>query len=154
MNAALIRAAFTYDPKTGVFDRCDPSRKRRPHTGTVNHRKDTSYAALCINGKKVYAHRAAWMYVHGDLPPGLVIDHINGNGLDNRIENLRAVTKTVNQRNRRSIRDGKLVGVYYVSQRDGFKVQFCSRNVGWSRDFFEACCIRKSLEARHLSIVR
>jgi len=41
-----------------------------------------------------------YMYHHGHLPPEpLVIDHINRNRFDNNIENLRAVTKSENQRN-------------------------------------------------------
>lgn len=146
MNAERLRQHFSYDPQTGAFTRLGRSRMRRPHVGTSNRRKDTAYAVLCIDGKKVYAHRAAWMLVHGDIPDGLVIDHINGDGQDNRLSNLRAVTKALNQRNRRSSRGGALHGVH--AHRGGFIVQCANRYVGWSRDFFEACCMRKSAEAR------
>jgi hypothetical protein len=147
MNAEVIRSHFTYDPETGAFERIDSSRKRRQHTGAQNRRKDTSYHVLTIDGKKLYAHRAAWLHVHGHIPDGMVIDHINGNGLDNRLCNLRAVSQAVNQRNRRSIRAGGLAGVYYVARSDGYTVQVSGKHIGWSKDFFEACCMRKSYEA-------
>lgn len=59
-------------------------------------------------------HRAVWVYHHGDIPPGMVIDHINGNPSDCRVGNLRCVPDRVNQMNRRSSRRGssvKYIGV-------------------------------------------
>ncbi len=54
-----------------------------------------------IDRRKLLLHRAAWLYVYGSWPAG-VIDHINGVKHDNRIANLRDVTRSENQHNRRS----------------------------------------------------
>lgn len=62
------------------------------------------HAVKCGSGK-FYARREN-VYMHrelmaGQLEDGLVVDHINGNGLDNRRENLRVVTPAQNTRNLR-----------------------------------------------------
>jgi hypothetical protein len=60
------------------------------------------------------AHRLAWFYVFGVWPTGQ-IDHINGNRLDNRIENLRDVPKQINSENTRKARSDSLSGIQGVA---------------------------------------
>ena len=56
-----------------------------------------SVKAIGIN--RIAAHRAAWIIYHGKNPVG-VIDHINEDKKDNRIENLRDVSVSHNSFNR------------------------------------------------------
>ena len=44
-------------------------------------------------------HRVIWMIHNGEITDGLVIDHINRDKFDNRIENLRVVTQKENCEN-------------------------------------------------------
>lgn len=149
MTPEQAREHFSYDPLTGAIERLDSSLKRRAHTGTLNRRKDTSYVVLCVARKKLYAHRIAWLIAVGSIPPDMVIDHIDGDGTNNRLSNLRAVSKTINQRNRRRPHNGSVTGVAGVTpHRGGFVVYLPAGYAGWKKDFFEACCIRKSGEAR------
>jgi hypothetical protein len=53
------------------------------------------YAVTQIDGKTTYLHRLITK-----APKGMDVDHINGDGLDNRRCNLRVVTHAVNQQNR------------------------------------------------------
>lgn len=41
-------------------------------------------------------HRAVWAWYYGEVPQGLVIDHINNNKQDNRLENLQLLTQGAN----------------------------------------------------------
>lgn len=54
------------------------------------------YWRLNIQRKAHLAHRIIWEMVNGPIPAGAVIDHINGNAKDNRIENLRLATISQN----------------------------------------------------------
>lgn len=50
------------------------------------------------NSLHQYAHRIVWEAVHGPIPDGYQVDHLNGVKHDNRIANLDAVTQSENAR--------------------------------------------------------
>lgn len=58
------------------------------------------YRHLSIERKRHFFHRIVFFYHHGYLPK--YIDHINRNKSDNRIENLRAATCSLNGFNRKA----------------------------------------------------
>ena len=106
----LLRKLLNYDPDTGVL-----TWKARPlsmfSTDSQGKRWNSRYAgklAFTANadgyklgkvfGASFRAHRVAWAIHHGEWPSG-EIDHINRVKSDNRIANLRDVTKSENMRN-------------------------------------------------------
>lgn len=98
-NAARARELFHYDAATGLFWWRDNSNKnRRMHTA-VGHVIKTGYRYIVVDGKRYRAHRLAWLYFYGEWPSG-ELDHINGDRDDNRITNLRIVTRVQNLANR------------------------------------------------------
>lgn len=58
------------------------------------------YRYIVIKKRYYLAHRLIWVMVNGRFPEN-EIDHINGNSIDNRIENLRDVSTSVNHKNYR-----------------------------------------------------
>jgi len=65
----------------------------------VGTRNNAGYRQAMIKGKLYLEHRLIWFYVNGKWPDG-ILDHINRDKQDNRIENLRESTYELNQRNR------------------------------------------------------
>lgn len=91
LTAQRLRELLHYNPETGIFTR--PASLRRA-AGSV---KKDGYRQISVGGKKHYAHRLAWLYMHDEWPD--VIDHINGTRDDNRAANLRNVSHSGNNQN-------------------------------------------------------
>ena len=123
LTAERLREVFDYDPDTGMFRRKvieGPGCKQMlvgwtlgTNSGGVRNR---GYKKINVDGTQYRAHRLAWLYVYGSWPKQ-EIDHINGSRADNRIANLRDVSTSVNQQNRRRPQSNNRSGVLGVSMR-------------------------------------
>ena len=120
VTAERLRELLDYDAETGLF-RWRVHRARGAKPGMVAgkpHRK--GYTQIKVDGRLYYAHRLAWLHTFGRWP-ALEIDHINGSKADNRLANLREVTRAQNswnlQRAPRSNRTTGVLGVCVVPSR-------------------------------------
>ena len=82
------------------------------------------YLKVSILGKSILLHRLVWALANNEWPTG-EIDHINGDRLDNRLENLRNVTPAENRRNmaRRSDNTSGCSGVIWDKAKRKWVVQ-------------------------------
>lgn len=97
-----INEYLNYNANTGIFT-WKIGRRGRAKVGTVAGTKHPKgYIRISLNHIDYLAHRLAWIAVNGEIHEDLVIDHINGDRSDNRIDNLRMVTGHQNANNRHS----------------------------------------------------
>ena len=153
----LLHKMFHYDRETGRLTR-KISRSNRVKVGTepgyiTGYGYRMIHLAVGERKLKIHAHRIIWAMVYGKFPENQ-IDHINGNRLDNRIENLRSVKNRENGKNQklRSTNKTGIHGLYWDAINEAWTVQIYFDNkkiwLGRHKDFFDAACVRKSAEVR------
>jgi len=75
------------------------------------------YCLVGFQNKRMYFHRLIYILSKkADIPAGHMLDHVDGDKLNNNIENLRIVTNRENLQNRESHRLGSLVGASFYKR--------------------------------------
>lgn len=112
-TAERVRELYVYEPETGKFFRRFTAGGRVGGSEAGTSKDSRGYFQMSVDGRLFLCHRVAWLYVHGEWPG--IIDHINGDRLDNRIANLRPATHSQNMQNRRGPNVGNTAGLLGAS---------------------------------------
>ena len=117
---------------------------------TKGHR----YARIKFDKREFKLHRIIFLYHHGYLPD--IIDHINGDRYDNRIENLREANTYQNRQNSRIYSTSKsgVKNVYFDARSNKWRVSFSingkRKNFGIYSDLEEAKQVATSMRNKYL----
>jgi hypothetical protein len=146
-----FKVLFEY--RDGVLYWKNP-RARRCKSGDAAGSVDADgYLVVGFTEGRYPVHKIVWAMHHGQLPD--LVDHINGDRQDNRIENLRAVTKRENNFNKRVRSDNStgITGVRWHSQRKKWnariKVDGVDRSLGMYKEMRDAERARLAAELKY-----
>lgn len=153
MTHKEAREYFNYDPDTGGL-----TWKKSPGGGTKSGENTgrtlvKGYRHLRFRGVRYAEHRVIWLLLNGYFPEHEV-DHINRNREDNRLVNLREVTRACNSKNigiKNSNTSG-VTGVYYSNQRGKWVAQI--RTEGKQYNLGRFLSLTSAVKARHEAEVR
>jgi hypothetical protein len=108
------------------------------------------YIWVKVNGQRYSAHRLIFFMQHGYCPE--YIDHIDGNGLNNRIENLRPATLSQNKANQRVYGNNVsgVKGVYWCHPKKAWVAQIAFNKRRRTLGTFST----KELAAEFVALVR
>jgi len=163
----FLQQVLSYDPETGllVWQRRLPAtfpQREYPaeitaakwnarHAGNrAGSRMSNGYLSFALNGRRIYAHRAAWKIATGDEPDE--IDHINGDRTDNRLVNLRDVDRSENMRNVKLPKNNRsgVIGVFFDNTVNAWAASIYkvgrTSHLGHFQSFDEAVAARRAAE--------
>ena len=127
-----VARLFTYDREAGVLYWRIRDRNTIRHkyvAGPIKGTRD-GYRQVSIKGKMYMEHRIIMMLCFGHIPENAEIDHINHVRDDNRLVNLRFVTRSENRKNQSvsSKNTSGVTGVCFLKARKKYMAQI---SVGW-----------------------
>jgi len=106
----VLEKLFYYDPKTGkLYRKISRKQKAGAEAGYIHtHPDGRQYKTIEIQGKHYSVHRIIYHMMNDySLRQNQIIDHIDGDGLDNRLDNLRVCTHQQNTQNRGASKNSK-----------------------------------------------
>jgi len=113
-----LNTLFRYDFEQGTLHWIPQPGKRCNNTRqTAGCYTTKGYRIVRIDGCLYKEHRIIWVMHNGPIPDGLDIDHIDRDTTNNKLENLRLATRSINNLNKNS------KGVTYDKTRKKWKAQ-------------------------------
>lgn len=115
---------------------------RNVKVGDEAGKADTTYKRVMFNGRMYQIHRLVFAIHHGYFPR--VVDHKNGDKLDNQIDNLRAATHKQNSVNQRLHTDNKSGAKNVCYRKETGRWRVCIKHIAGTVDrsftlFDDAC---------------
>jgi hypothetical protein len=105
-----------YTPEDGKVWWVKHPRRSTANGTEAGNMMQNGYRKLKFCGKQYLTHRVAWLLHYGSWPIG-DIDHIDGNPSNNRLDNLRDVSHSINLQNRKSATRKNKTGFLGVVKR-------------------------------------
>lgn len=89
-----IHRLFEYDSETGYLMWKEQGKRRSPIANCIRRRKGLAAKhVVTLWDMEFNCNKITWMMFHGKIPDGLIINHIDGDRLNNRIENLELIKR-------------------------------------------------------------
>lgn len=113
-----LREAHLFKNKS-LAAMANTKRAGEPAGCIVNRKKGYPRWRIQTTRGGVFAHQVIWVLLNGPIPEGFVIDHADGDSLNNQHSNLRLATRRQNKWNSKTPRSSKsgIKGVTYQKSR-------------------------------------
>lgn len=147
----FLKSRLYYDKNTGIFTYLKKVSNNTNIGDIAGSIHKTGYNVIIIAGRSYKSHRLAFLWMNGSFPKK-DIDHINGNKLDNRWENIREATKSENNKNSPRRKDNKsgICGVYWNPLKEEWRATIYNNKkhilLGNFKDINDAISARKQAE--------
>lgn len=145
MASPILSEVLEYDPSSpsGLRWKVSRGRVRAGHAAGWTQVNEWGYQfwMVKVNGVSQVASRVIWAIERGaGLDDAFEVDHIDGNPMNNLIDNLRVVPHGLNCRNRalRSDNTTGVTGVSFSATKGGFEAVYLDKN-GTQRSKYFSC---------------
>ena len=157
INQETVRKLFHYDAESGMLLWRNGNGRNVKPWQEAKAKNANGYYTAKINGKSYLTHRLAWLYVYGEFPKE-DIDHKNRIRNDNRLCNLRAVSRTDNCQNISLPSHNKSghIGVSWFKSHNCWtvyvKVNKKNKWLGYYKNLDDAIAARKEGEKQYYNL--